>query len=193
MSRVLPVLFWLMAGCLLCVQPECKAQEKLAHKVALKDLQFEKSIFASCASDSSNTYCLLGKGFFRCPAAPYADSMIDAWIKRHPAALVIPVSTMWEVTTDNTNSRLTYCWLVDKRDTINNYLIRNGCFPGATMVRPETRSELTKAERDTFGADYRVDVFIDPAGYVKFLSQIKGAEQQARDARLGVWQDKPEE
>ncbi len=83
-----------------------------------------------------------------------------------------------------------YCWVVDNKDTLNNYLIKNGCYPGGTMMRPKTWDEMEKWEKDLyFDTDEKPDVrvFVDKKAYDSFIEQIKIAEQFARDNKLGIW------
>jgi len=147
------------------------------------------SIFGTTKADSTNTYCLLGTGFFRTPRSENSDSLITDWITKHPKAIVIPVSALVPSMTDDKNSGITYCWLVDGNDTINNYLIRNGCFPGGTMQRPQTWSEMPRKEKSLYKDIEKpnINVLIDKKAYTNFIEQIKSAEKFASDNKLGIW------
>jgi hypothetical protein len=139
--------------------------------LTLADVTFN-SIFGTAKTDSSNTYCLLGSGFFRTPRSDNSDSLIIDWITKHPKTFVIPISSIGPTMVDDKNSKMTYCWLVDGNDTINNYLIRNGCFPGGTMQRPH---------------EPKVKVLIDKKSFDNFIEQIKVAQKYASDSKLGIW------
>ncbi len=94
---------------------------------------------------------------------------------------------------DYPDSKMTYCWLVDGKDTINNYLIKNGCFPGGTMMRPETYDEMTKEMKDIYTdmPKPNIIVHVDKKAYENFIEQIKVAETFAEQHRLGIWKKKP--
>lgn len=130
-----------------------------------------KSIFGYSNTDSLQAYCLLGTGFLRAASASNTDSLIDIWINNHPNASVIPITTL-----DGPDYKLTYCWLVDKGDTINNYLIKNGCFAGGTMMYPESSTN-----------DAKIEIHIDRKGYAAFIKQIERAETFAQKNKLGIW------
>ncbi len=148
----------------------CSFGKEKSEGFKLSNLKF-KSIFGYSTSDSIQAYCLLGTGFLRARFSPNADSLIDAWINNHPNAITIPISTI-----DEPNHKLTYCWLVDNGDTINNYLIKNGCFPGGAMMHPESST-----------AKVKIKIHIDRKGYSTFIKQIQCAEIFAKKNKLGIW------
>ena len=165
----------------------CKGQET-GNTLSLVDFTFG-SIFGKTKKDSLNTYCLLGTGFFRTPRSDNSDSLITDWINKHPKAIVIPISSLGPIMSNDKNSKITYCWLVDGNDTINNYLIRNGCFPGGTMQRPKTWSEMPRKEKSFYKGMDKPDtkVLIDKKSYDNFIEEIKRAETFASDNKLGIW------
>lgn len=152
-------------------------------KINLGELKF-KSIFAKKENDSLNIYCLLGTGFFRTPRSEDADQLIQDWLEKNNDAKVILVSTL----VDN-KANINYCWLVDKNgQTINEYLVRNGCFPGGTMMRPNTFKEMSKKERKMYdGAKPNIIIKIDKKSYNEFIEKIKLAEIFAHENKLGIW------
>lgn len=77
---------------------------------------------------------------------------------------------------------MTYCWLIDGTDTINNYLVKNGCFPGGTMMKPEPLEDKSS----------NMMVHIDTRIYNNFIEQIKAAEIFAEKNQLGIWKKKME-
>ena len=160
----------------------CSGQTKPVH---LSDIQF-KSIFGYITKDSSQVYCLLGTGFFRAPSSKNSDSLIQYWLTNHPNAQVITVSTL-----NNPKDKLSYCWLVDKTDTINNFLIKNGCYPGGTMMRPETYAEMSDEMKAIYKGMEKPDitVHIDKMKYDNFIEQIKAAETFAETNKLGIWNE----
>ena len=170
----------------------CIGQDKQDKELKLSDFEF-KSIFGKTASEPQSTYCLLGTGFFRTPRSDNADSLITTWINEHPMADVIPVSAFGPVEIKDPESKMKYCWIIDQQDTLNNYLIRNGCFPGGTMMRPKTWSEMEKWEKELYeDSDEKIDVqvFVDKTDYKRFIEQIKTAELYAKENELGIWKEK---
>lgn len=150
--------------------------------VSLSDLNFNNSIFAGNKNDSLHTYCLLATGYFRAPHSKNTDSLITQWLLQHPNAKVVSVATHGPTMTDYPDSKMTYCWLIDKGDTINNYLIKNGCYPGGTMAL-STLEELKDIET----------LHIAKKDYEKFIAQITGAEEFAQQKKLGIWSKKDDD
>lgn len=161
----------------------CKSQD---NKVNLKELNF-KSIFGEREKDSINVYYLLGTGFFRTASSENADQLIKDWIEKNNDAKVVLVSTL----VDN-NGNINYCWLIDKNgETLNEYLIHNGCFPGGTMMRPNTYKEMSEKEKEIYAnQEPNIIVKIDKKSYDEFIDKIKLAETFARENKLGIWKDK---
>jgi len=166
-----------------CIGQETKKPFKLS------DFKFE-SIFGMNSKEPKNTYCILGSGFFRTPRSNNSDSLIIDWIKKHPDAMVISVSSFGPTEIKYPESKMIYCWVIDGKDTLNNYLIRNGCFPGGTMIRPKTLDEMEKWEKELYeDTDEKPDVkvYIDKKTYDNFIEQIKSAELFAQENKLGIW------
>jgi hypothetical protein len=165
-------------------QAQTKSQLK---SLEVSDLKF-RSTFGFHPIDSTNVFSLLGSEFFRTPRSENSDSLIKAWIDAHPKAKVIPVTSLGPTMIADRNSKMTYCWVIDKEDTLNNYLIKNGCFPGGTMQRPQTWKEMTKAEKKMYEEEKpQITVYIDKKIYEEFLEQVKSAEIFARKNELGIW------
>lgn len=166
----------------------CRSQHS-KEQLKISDFRFE-SIFGTTVKYAKKSYCLLGSGFFRAPSSDNADSLIAAWIKNHSNAVVIPVSSFGPVNVDDKDSKMIYCWVTDNKDTLNNYLIKNGCYPGGTMIRPETWNEMEKREKELYkgtGEKPGVEVHIDKKSYDAFIKQIEAAELYARKNKLGIW------
>jgi hypothetical protein len=157
---------------------------------SLKEIRFE-SIFGYDKSDSSNMFCILGQGFFRTPRSDNSDSIIDCWLQNHQEALVIPISSIGPTVTDDPNSKMTYCWLIDGIDTLNIFLVRQGCFPGGTMQRPKTWKELEKWEKELYNGTNKPDVkvYISEYIYKAFINQVIDAEKHAKLNKFGIWKE----
>ena len=161
----------------------CWSCKEKTNKILLKDLKLD-SIFGIKPKDSSHIYCLLGTGFLRTPRSANRDSLLKGWMERHPNAAVIPVSTLNEP-----DLKLTYCWLIDRRDTVNNYLIRNGCFPGGTMNRPQLYQEMSEKMKRAWPEKPDITLHVEQKPYDIFLEQIKLSEHYAKANKLGIWAD----
>ena len=168
----------------------CQGQEQQNKELKVTDFTFE-SIFGSTLSEPKSIYCLLGTGFFKTPRSTNSDSLIADWIKLHTNAIVLPVSSFGPTEKDYPESKMVYCWIIDKKDTLNNYLIKEGCFPGGTMTRPKTWEEMEKWEKELYeeiDEKPNVKVLVTKEAYNKFLEQIKISELFARKEKLGVWE-----
>ena len=163
--------------------------QEIKDSLRISDFKFE-SIFGTTFKEPQNFYCLLGTGFFRTPRSDNADSLITEWINKHPNAIVVPISSFGPTEIENPESKMFYCWIIDNNDTLNNYLIKNGCFPGRTMMRPEKWSEMKKWEKKLYkdaGEKPDIKVYVNNKAYSTFIEQIKVAELFARENKLGVW------
>lgn len=174
----------------------CQNGQTKTDNLKISDFIF-KSIFGTNTKDLNSIYCLLGRGFFTTPSAENSDSLINNWIKSHPNAVVIPVSSIEPIESTKPKSKLIYCWVIEKNDTLNNFLVKHGCFPGGTMIRPKTWKEMEKWEKELYKEDSEkpdVKVYIPDKAYKTFLDQIKSAEIYAVKNKFGIWnQQKNEE
>ncbi len=184
MKQIITVLFLFS----LLTSISCLGQ-KAKKPLIISDFTFE-SIFGMTTKEPKNNYCLLGSGFFRTPRSDNSDSLITVWINKHPTSVVVPVSSFGPTEIKNIDSKMVYCWVIDKNDTLNNYLVKNGCFPGGTMIRPKTWNEMEKWEKELFDGTTEkpdVEVYVDNKTYDTFIEQIKAAELFAKENKLGIW------
>lgn len=150
----------------------------------LEEFEF-KSIFGTRKDgDTTTAYCLLGQGFFRAERSDNADSLMLDWMKKHPNARVVPVSSF---AINEKNQEMTYCWIVDKEENLNLFLVKNGCFPGGTMHRLKTREEMSRAERKTWDEDWNLKIYIDNQTYETFVTKLIESETLAKSQKLGIW------
>ncbi|MGH1335608.1 MAG: hypothetical protein ACRBFS_05725 [Aureispira sp.] len=85
---------------------------------------------------------------------------------------------------------MVYCWLIDKKDTLNNLLIKEGCFPSGTMMLQKILEEKYPWEKeldDGSNEKSAVQVLIDQKIYARFIEQITAAELFARKEKRGIW------
>ena len=170
--------------CFLLVAQNVQSQQK-ATELTLRDFHFQ-GIEGYRTSNGYEVYYLLGNSFYRTPTAKNTDSLIGKWINDHPDAQVIVVSTLYDTFGEKPGMTYTYCLLVDKKDTLNSNLVRNGCVSGSTMIRPKTEAELTAAEKKIYGS-YMLTVFMGKSAYDTYTSQIGHAEAYAHAHKLGIW------
>lgn len=165
----------------------CLGQNK-TQDLKLSDFKFE-SIFGFLNADSSNMFCLLGQGFLRTPRSNNSDSIIRSWFSNHKDAGVIPVSGFEQTIKYDITIKTTYCWIVDGADTLNIYLVNQGCFPGVTMQRPKTWKEMKKSEKRFYRNTeiINVQVYISDNEYIQFMNKIIAAERYAAGNKLGIW------
>lgn len=168
-----------------CLPLHTIAQLDPAPKVALKDLKFT-SVFAYNKKDTLHSICLLGTGFFKAKHSPNSDAVISEWLVAHPRAQVIPVTTYKSFTPKRPGAYQSYCWLVDGKDTLNTYLVRNGCFAAMTMQRPHVHGEMTPLEKEMYGD---IAMHVGRSSYRNFILQARNAEAQAKRNRLGIWRN----
>ena len=116
----------------------------------------------------------MARGFFRSPTKN-VQAVTDAWLKKHPKAILVRVSSM----PDNDNdpqSKLTFVWVIDRDDNLNVELVRQGCFDPRTQ---------------TIGERQRLEV--PQADYDAFLKKLEPAAEFAREHNLGLWSEPQDE
>ncbi|MEL7362732.1 MAG: hypothetical protein AAFN13_11725 [Bacteroidota bacterium] len=151
------------------------------------ELSFE-SIFATRDDDQNTIYSLLGAGFFRAPRSGQEDSLIVAWLAKHPEAVVTPVSTMGPTMQDGTGEMI-YVWLTDGADTLNVHLIRHGAFPGGVMEDHLAVAQHMEEIEVPFEDSASIQRFVSDAEYEAFIAQVVAAEEQAASEELGLWSE----
>lgn len=178
---------------LLCgmILMSCRSKKSIDNSVMrLNEIEFQ-SIFGTKDKKENEMYCLLGSGFFLTPRSANSDSLVNNWIIGHPNAKVIPVSSFGPISTNQKDSRITYIMVVAKKDTLNNYLIKQGCFPGGTMMYNSINNfEIAEEFEDLFDETEHFEKFyIQGKVYENYINQIKVAEEYARTNKLGIWAD----
>jgi hypothetical protein len=158
------------------------------------NLGIEQMIFRSFIGyqkgDSVNeAFCLLGQGFFKTPRSKNIDSLIGDWIKKHSKAKVVKVSSFGPTMMDNQNSKMIYCLIIEGKDTLNNYLVRNGAVPGGTMERPGSKisGKDRKFLKEIKQSPSNITYYMDKKSYNRFVGQIISSEKFARNKKTGIW------
>jgi hypothetical protein len=93
--------------------------------------------------------------------------------------------------TGSKKSKVIYAWVVDKSDTLNIILVRQGYIPGGTLQRPETWDEMDKEKRKLWYDNKKPKevVHVDSKVYNDFLDKVAKAETEARNNKLGIWEE----
>lgn len=126
--------------------------------------------FGSSQADKHTTFCLMARGFFRSPTTNI-QAVTDAWLIKHPKAVLVPVSSMPSRVNDP-QSKLTFVWVVDGDEILNLELVRQGCFHPAT---------------ETIGGEQKLEV--PQAEYDAFTKKLTTAAEYAHGHALGVWKN----
>jgi hypothetical protein len=151
----------------------------------LEDYRFV-DIFGQRRDDTTNgIYSLQCSGW---RSAKYqTDNMVMKWTGDHPNANVQQVCSF--TSTDPATSVAltnTYCWLISDKDTINTYLVRNGCCYAATMLWQDGFNKMLTPGYDSH-QHTETKVNITERSYKTFLEQLKLAEAYAQANKLGIW------
>jgi endonuclease YncB( thermonuclease family) len=96
--------------------------------------------------------------------------IIAEWLKAHPKAKLVPVTTRAKVIAADPETKLVFVWIVDDNANLNVELVRKGCF------RPETQQ---LAEDQKLQASQR--------DYDAFIKLIKDAGNEAKEKKFGIW------
>ncbi len=95
--------------------------------------------FGSSTADTNTLFSLMAHGYFRAESTN-VQRVVDTWLRDHPRAVVISVSTGGPVMTRFPSSRLTYVWVVQGSDSLNVELVRRGCIAPETQILNPDRS-----------------------------------------------------
>lgn len=184
MNSGVKIAFWVLTLSIFSVNDLMTQSEK----AKLAEFEFN-SIFGTKKSEPENVYCLLGSGFFRTPRSNEADSLVTEWLRKHPEAVVYPVSSISPIT-ESVNSKMIYCLVVQGTDTLNNYVVRKGCYPGGTMIRPRTIEEMSEEDKKIWSdKDMETNVYMKKDSYNQYIEQIRQAELYARKNGMGIWNE----
>ena len=158
-------------------------------KLKLSEMKFD-FIMGHKIVDTTHVWCILGMDFVTPHASDNARNMLVTWMAKHKNADVIPVCAFGPPKNVAASPRLfIFCWIVDKKDTLNNYLVKNGCFPGGIMFaydQWEIRNK-TAPKNTTLPEIY---IYVAKKSYEDYKGQIIMNERFAHDNKLGLWSDK---
>jgi hypothetical protein len=131
-----------------------------------------KEHFGSSRSDTNTLFSLIAHGYFRAESTN-VQNFVDEWLKIHPKAIVISVSTGGPLMTKRPSSRLAYVWVAQGTNTLNVELVRQGCLaPETQLLNPDEKPEVPQNEYDAF------------------VQRITRAGESAKHEKLGIWRNK---
>ncbi len=158
-------------------------------KLTIKDVDF-KGIFGSSKLDSTTVYCLLGMGYFQAPTSKNIDEVISTWISEHPNAIVKPIYTSGPTFTDEPESKITYCWVVDGTYNLNLWLVQLGCTHGMNVQYPTEEIKKQLGIDQTTLEDNNEVIHVQSEEYDQFIELAQQATNDANENKRGIWKDK---
>jgi hypothetical protein len=130
-----------------------------------------KEHFGSSPADTNTLFSLMAHGYFRAESTN-VQIVVDAWLKEHPKAIVISVSTGGPMITRLPSSRFAYVWVVQGDHSLNVELVRRGCFAAETQfLNPGEKREVSQKD------------------YESFVQRVTKAGESAKAEKVGVWRD----
>lgn len=146
-------------------------------------------IFGSSDLDSTTVYCLLGMGYFSAPTSKNIDEVISTWISEHPNAIVKPIYTSGPTFTDEPESKITYCWVIDGTDNLNLWMVQQGCTHGINMQYPTKEIKKQLGMDQTAPEEKNEVIHVQSEEYEKFIELAQQATKVAHKSKRGIWKD----
>jgi endonuclease YncB( thermonuclease family) len=113
----------------------------------------------------------MAHGYFR-GETTNVQTVTETWLKEHPKAVVVSVSSNGPLKENLPLSKLVFVWVVQEKENLNLELVRKGCFLAKTqMLTPDEKLEVSQADYDTF------------------VQSIIDAEKQAKEQKVGIWRE----
>jgi hypothetical protein len=185
----------------------CNAQEvRLAN-----ELTFKNEVFATRPNDAL-TYVLIGGGWFRGIRSEDPANFISAWLVKHPAATVKPISRMVMIGNRGKDERIQYIWIEDGEASLNVDLVRAGLYPAPAMADmvdfrkqldeilkvPSIAAQISQLDKQHPEAPQasslpKPERLISDEDYKQRMQRAEAAAEQARKEKLGVWSDSMKE
>jgi hypothetical protein len=160
------------------------AQETLT----IDQLKF-KSIFGTKVDEPDNVYSIVGSGAIRAMRTKDSDSVVSSWISNDPHAQVVKVSEMKPVMRNGTGASI-FIWVIDEKESLNIFLIREGVFPAGVM---RDAIDLFHNMKDSGaalpGEQPGLRRLVSDSQYKEFLKKVDDAESHAKAEKKGVWSD----
>lgn len=138
------------------------------------------------SDDAKGTlFHLTGTGFNESSRAAETEVIVNDWIKNHPEAEIIPVYAFGKG-----EVQMKFCLFVDGSDTLNNYMVRKGCYAADYMKAFKTWEEISSSDKmliESLPGEQFVEFYLSDEEYNNFQNQIQAAERAAKNDKLGVW------
>jgi hypothetical protein len=191
----------------LCLAPACNAQDvRLA-----KELTFNNEVFATRPNDAL-TYVVIGGGWLRGIRSEDPVKFISAWLAKHPAATVKPISRMVFPRGKDKGEQIEYIWIEDGEASLNVDLVRAGIYPAPAMAdMVDFRKQLDEIlkQRSIVAEIAKLDKqhpempqalsllkperLISDEDYKQRVQRTEAAANIARKEKPGVWSDSMKE
>jgi hypothetical protein len=167
----------------------CCSPANAQKELAIKDVSFN-GIFGASELDSTTLYCLLGMGYFLAPTSQYIDTVISTWISEHPNAIVKPIYTSGSTFSDEPESKLTYCWVIDGNKNLNIWMVQQGCTNGINMQYPTEQIKKQLGMDKIESKESKEEIHVQQEEYEQFIELAQQATKEAYENKRGIWKDK---
>jgi len=131
-----------------------------------------KHHFGTSAQAKDTVLCLMARGFFLSPTTN-VQAVTEVWVKEHPKAQVVAISTMGPALEKAPKSKVAFVWIVDGNHSLNVELVRRGC------LSPQSQKLAKEQKLD-----------IEQKDYDAFLQKVVEAGKAAKETKVGIWQGK---
>lgn len=181
MNRILFILF-------VCVSQISYGQSTKA--IPIDSLNFN-GLYANKINDNHKvSYWLCGLNAVNGPKKNY-NSLLEQWLMDHPHAYFKPISYALVGKKDAQNSVMIHGWVVDKRENLNVFLVKNGGIKADAMTKFLEYKDLTEEQKQKFDwvNSENLKSLVSTKEYNKYLKKLYKAEQNARRKKRGIWQN----
>lgn len=174
------LIFLVLATLYACQQPQTASDT-----FDISEMKFRGHL-ASRKNMKDHTYSVIGRGFNFPEAWEGKDAFIQDWVKNHPNAKISIIATM--VDTMN-KAAMSYVWVTDGKESLNEQLVKKGFFRRNLMFRPKTWEEMNEAEKAGSKNTPKLltTIFVDPKVYTGYLNELETAEMEAQKNKVGLW------
>jgi len=113
----------------------------------------------------------MAHGYFRSETTN-VQTVVEAWLKDHPRAIVETVVSGGPVTSRLPASKQAFVWITEGTNNLNVEMVRLGCFsPETQMLKEDEKLEVPQQAYDAF------------------LRKIVKAGEQAKTRKAGIWRE----
>jgi endonuclease YncB( thermonuclease family) len=170
--------------------------------ISVKDLKVD-GIYAARAGDPT-LYCVLGGNacIDRFDANAWnQDSLIEQWLKAHPEAIAVPISSRrWRFGKGPAKARA-YLWIEDRGESLNVTLVREGHYAADAMIDmveaeqqmeahlPPTENQQIEKELAEMLEDDKPRRLVSDGDYSAKRQLVVAAESDAKSHQQGIWSE----